>query len=211
MKGLILFWALASAWAGKAAVPPVGDGHAVYEDPYVKEYRETMASVKSEMAGIKASIAAIPQPTSLAGAIASQAQLASMYAPMADLMGKAEAAHIKMLKHLMGADASTDSEFHVRIGLPRFDASSGEKPQAEQPRAQQTEAKQKPALIAARPEFLGPGAGVALVPEEPLRDAVQSKPERGQARLPADDVMDGIRERMKERQRAVERLLANRQ
>ncbi|MFA5139008.1 MAG: hypothetical protein WC728_07235 [Elusimicrobiota bacterium] len=203
MKGLILLLTVASAWAGKPTVPSVGDGRAVYEDQYVKEYRETMASVKSEMASIRASMADIPDPTSSAGAIASQAKLASMYAPMAGLMAKAETAHTKMLKHLMGADAATDAEFHVMIGLPQFDAAAPDEAAPRQPE------EEKPALIAARPEFLGPGAGVVLAPGEPLQDAVGPQRE-APAKQSTDDVVDGIRERMKERQRAVERLLAQR-
>jgi hypothetical protein len=205
MAGLILFWTLTCVWAGKTAVPSVGDGHAVFEDPYVKEYRETMASVKSEMAAITAAMAAMPDATSLAGAIAAQVQLAATYAPVAGLMAKAEAAHTKMLKHLMGADASSDSEFHVMIGLPQFDQARKHSSAAP---AQKPEDEQKPVLEAVRPDFIGPGTGLSFAPGGQVRDAVNSKPQQEQAKSETDQIVDGIRERMLERQAAVNRLLA---
>lgn len=205
MKMLIFVCTLTSAWAGKVAVPPVGDGHAIAEDPYVREFRETMSSVKSEIAGIKASMAAMPAPTSLAGAIAAQVQLAATYAPVAGLMAKAEAAHTKMLKHLMGADASSDSEFHVMIGLPQFDQARKHSSAAP---AQKPEDEQKPVLEAVRPDFIGPGTGLSFAPGGQVRDAVNSKSERESALTQTDEAVSACRERMRERQAAVERLLA---
>jgi hypothetical protein len=187
--------AAAPAWAAK--VPKVGPGSAVATDRYVQEYADTMKSVESQINAIKASLAAIPEPTGRAAGIAAEAQVMATYAPIVGLMGKAEAAQMKMYKHILGADGSLDQEFDAMLGLPVFEGNKRDDPNLA-PHSDglfEGEPDAKPSLHTEPSPFGSP--------------TQQQKGAADSSQEPPDDVdsqVSAIRERMKMRQDAVNRL-----
>ena len=196
----------AVSWGAPAAVPHV-DGSAVGEDKFVKEYRETMTEVNAEINRIKNEIKDKPAAVGQAAARAQRAEIASMYAPMADLMRKAEDAQMKMLKRILLAEGSMDQEFDVMLGMPPF-AQKGDanvKPKDDgtmkgSPRAGEEEGDLKPSLSTLNSGFSGDGVSGPQAPASGDGSSAQSS---------VDDVIGGIRDRMKERQQAAARFLAS--
>lgn len=198
------------------SVPKV-DGEAVAEDPYVKEYRETMTAVESQINAIKAAIKAMPPSVGRAAGFADEAKLLAMYAPMAGLMAKAEGAHMRMLKHILGAEKSMDKDFDAILGLPPFeskvddpslrpkedDTLKGE-PGEESPEDQPTASPGT--LETLRSQYSGPQVGTGFGGTlAGAKKAVAGAQASGKA-PDVDDLVSSLRDRMRQRQRAAERL-----
>ncbi|MFA5141084.1 MAG: hypothetical protein WC728_17795 [Elusimicrobiota bacterium] len=195
---LLLCAGLAAAPAWAAKVPKVGSGSAVATDRYVQEYADTMKSVESQINAIKAALAAMPEPTGRAAGIAAEAQVMATYAPIVGLMSKAEAAQMKMYKHILGADGSLDQEFDVMLGLPPFESKRDDPNLTpHEDGIFEGEPDAKPSLQTDPSPFGTPTQqqqGGAAGPAQEPPDSV-------------DEQVGAVRERMKQRQEAVKRFV----
>lgn len=172
-----LFSALLSAvliaspcWAQKKGSVPKAQGSYAATDKYVDEYSKAMKSANAEIDAIRAAIQAIQIPAmSKMGSLAAAAAIAAEYGGVGAIMLKAEAAHMKMLKHLMNSEGSTDQEFDVQLGLPSFEGNKNDAPL--KPKYDPTFNTQRPTqAVASKPETLTASA-------PPSRPAGPSAPE----------------------------------
>jgi len=116
-------------WAQKKSSIPKAQGSYAATDKYVDEYSKSMKSANAEINAIRTAIQAIQIPYgSKAGCLAAAAAIAAEYGGVGAIMLKAEAAHTKMLKHLMNSEGSTDQEFDVQLGLPSFEGTKSDAP-----------------------------------------------------------------------------------